>query len=152
MTLVMAPINIARYDQLNMENQLLQINSVTFSFEDISSVITSFYGKVSKDKILRAPFGTVEDWPQHIGRLTHFWWIRFGGKSYQEGLYNPVQKHFESGFNEVFLDRWLEIFRDTLIEELNPDQANLWYSIAEGMGLALTHNNDLMIRYHQQKK
>lgn len=60
--------------------------------------------------------------------------------------YDPVGKHFETGFNEHFLERWLEIFKSTLFKELNKDQAELWYEFAQSMGVALTRNNELMLK------
>lgn len=116
------------------------------SWEDINRVVSSFYKQVEKDPLLRVPFQTVNDWPHHIERLTHFWWIRFGGKPYMDVSYDPVGKHFETGFNEHFLERWLEIFKSTLFKELNKDQAELWYEFAQSMGVALTRNNELMLK------
>lgn len=134
-----------------MNERFLEVNSVKFTFDDIHQVVETFYRKVAVDKHLRGPFSVVDDWPHHIERLTHFWWIRFGGRAYMDVMYNPVQKHFETGFNEEFLDVWLTLFKSVLKEKLTPEQAELWSMFAEGMGQALNRNNELMKQHYGVK-
>jgi hemoglobin len=117
----------------------------------MNQVVEKFYRKVENDRLLKAPFTSVEDWPQHIERLTHFWWTRFGGNAYRPFSYDPVGKHFETGFSEYFLERWLELFSETLAECLPPPQASFWEEMAKSMGTALARNNDLMIQFHRKK-
>ena len=121
---------------------VISINGVDFTHEDIFKVVDTFYTRVQEDSLLKVPFQSVHDWPEHIQRLTHFWWIRLGGRSYMNVSYNPVLKHFEAGFNAEFLKRWLELFHQTLKENLREDQANLWILISEKMGQALTMKNE----------
>lgn len=129
-------------------NAIVVVHSVEFKFEDIHRTIESFYRQVAFDRHLRVPFAVVEDWPHHIERLTHFWWIRFGGKPYMDVQYNPIQKHYETGFNEDFLDIWLSLFKSTLNSTLNPGQSQIWMMFAESMGEALNRNNELMKRHY----
>lgn len=116
----------------------IEVNSCRFTFDDISKVVSRFYQKVEKDALLQKPFSSVTEWPHHIERLTHFWWVRLGGKRYLDATYNPVVKHFEAGFNQVFLARWLDLFRETLQETLKPEQCEIWFFIASRMGEALS--------------
>ncbi|HEY8272379.1 MAG TPA: group III truncated hemoglobin, partial [Pseudobdellovibrionaceae bacterium] len=125
------------------ETDSVEINSVLFNFRNIKTVIKDFYRKVAMDPVLSVPFQSVEDWPHHVVRLTHFWWIRFGGDSYLNVSYNPPEKHFHAGFNQEFLTRWLGLFQETLQDKLSLEQATLWGVIAERMGVALTFKNDL---------
>jgi hemoglobin len=122
----------------------LQVQGISYTWNDIYQVVNSFYHQVQKDPLLKIPFRTVEDWPHHIERLTHFWWLRFGGSPYLDVRYDPVGKHFETGFNEHFLERWLELFRETLQKELKPEQAAYWFEMTQSMGVALSRNNELM--------
>lgn len=122
----------------------VEVRSVRYTFNDIFKVVEAFYREVARDPLLMKPFSSVEDWPHHVERLTHFWWTRFGGRSYQEGSYDPVGKHFEAGFNEIFLQRWLSLFRETLHTNISPAQAELWAAISESMGQALSKNNKMM--------
>lgn len=121
----------------------ISVNSVQFRFDDIRKVVDTFYARVATDKILGPPFSSVHDWPHHIERLTHFWWIRFGGEPYLDVTYNPVEKHFTAGFNDEFLTRWLALFQGVLDETLEPPQAKFWSDVAHRMGFALTMKNEL---------
>lgn len=120
----------------------LNVNGVTFAHADIFSVVDDFYTRIQKDPLLKVPFSSVHDWPEHIEKLTHFWWLRFGGRAYLFSEYNPVLKHFFAGFNDELLKRWLELFHETLKEHLNEDQCALWKNISERMGHALSQRNE----------
>lgn len=130
------------------KSDYVTVNQIKFTLDDINRVVSAFYAKVEVDRYLRGPFNVVSDWPHHIERLTHFWWVRLGGKPYMEASYNPIQKHFETGFSEELLDVWLTLFKEILDKNLTSDQAQLWFSFAQQMGAALNHNNELMkLRY-----
>jgi hemoglobin len=132
------------------KEDFIEVNNTRLTFEDIHRVVEEFYGKVATHRYLKIPFNTVEDWPYHIEKLTHFWWIRFGGKAYMDVQYNPVQKHFETGFSAEFLDMWLTLFKEVLNSTLTIDQSKLWFMFAEGIGNALSHHNELMVKYHSR--
>lgn len=124
------------------------IKSIPFSFEDISNVIDAFYREVATDPLLSVPFSSVTDWPHHIERLIHFWWIRFGGRAYLEVNYNPIGKHFEAGFNQEFLECWLALFKKIVYQELTAAQAEIWESVTISMGSALSRNNEMMKQHY----
>ena len=126
------------------------LDGVQITFTEIHHVIDAFYGKVQLDSQLKIPFGSVEDWNHHVDRLTHFWWIRLGGRPYQEGMYNPVEKHFRAGFNPAFLSRWLDLFHQTLIELLKPEAAERWFEIVSMMGQALSFKNEQYSAYRNR--
>lgn len=129
----------------------IEINGVRFTFNDIHEVVSRFYTKVEHDEVLKVPFATVHDWPVHIDRLTHFWWTRLSGSRYLDVTYNPVEKHFEAGFNDEFLQRWLNLFGETMRSALNEDQATLWLAIAMRMGQALGFKNEMYRQMVEQK-
>lgn len=131
-------------------DELIEVRGTSFTFGDINQVVKNFYRQVAEHRHLKVPFSTVEDWPHHIDNLTHFWWIRFGGRPYLEVQYNPVQKHFETGYNEEFLDMWLTLFKDVLDSTLSKNQANLWFMFAEGIGNALTYHNEAMKKHYSK--
>lgn len=130
----------------------LIVMGVTYTWEDIYKVVNTFYQQVQTDPLLKIPFLSVEDWPHHTERLTHFWWMRFGGRPYLDVRYDPVGKHFETGFNAHFLERWLELFQTVLKSKLSPAQAEQWYELVQSMGVSLSRNNDLMILHARNKK
>jgi len=123
-------------------DDFIELDDVHFTFTDIHSVVDTFYGRVAVDPLLKVPFSTVKDWPHHVVRMTHFWWIRLGGRPYLPGMYNPVEKHFIAGFNPMLLRRWLAIFRKTIEETLTPEKGAMWIEISEHMGAALSMKND----------
>ncbi len=126
--------------------ETVSFNDVTFSFKDIYDVVDRFYTKVQHDELLKVPFSSVHDWPHHIDHLSHFWWVRLGGEAYIDARYNPPLKHFKAGFNEKLLARWLELFYETLKENLNSEQAHLWAITAQRMGQALNMKNEIIKR------
>lgn len=129
-------------------HQAVSLNGVRFAHADIQEVVRTFYGRVEKDPVLEIPFRSVHDWPEHIARLTHFWWIRFGGEPYRlDDEYDPVGKHYLAGFNPERLARWLELFGQTLSERLKPEQARLWALISERMGQSLQFRNEQLIQH-----
>lgn len=133
------------------ENESVCIQAVSFSHKDIYNVVNDFYGRIQADPILQIPFDSVENWPDHVERLTHFWWARFGGKPYLDYQYNPGVKHFRAGFDRDLLTRWLGIFHDTLSVQLKPDQIELWAVITERMGEALSLKNEIILKHHEQR-
>ena len=131
-------------DDSELNNQTVSLNGVVFTHADIFKVVDIFYHRIQQDPILKVPFQSVQDWPEHIKRLAHFWWARFGGRPYLDVQYNPVMKHFEAGFNEEFLQRWLSLFHETIKENLQDDQYRIWAMISEKMGASLSFRNDLL--------
>lgn len=125
------------------ETDIVNVNGIAFTHDDIHRVVDEFYTRIQEDPVLEVPFRSVEDWPEHIRKLTHFWWIRFGGSPYLFNHYNPVPKHFFAGFNRDLLTRWLALFHETLRARLKPEQAALWTQISERMGEALFMKNEI---------
>jgi hemoglobin len=123
--------------------QEILVNGVSFTHADIGKVVDAFYRRVADDPVLKVPFSSVHDWPAHVARMTHFWWIRFGGAPYLMAQYNPVEKHFFAGFNADFLKRWLSLFRETVTANLRDDQSQFWALVTERMGHSLTIKNEL---------
>lgn len=129
----------------------IEVNGVNFTHANIYSVVDDFYRQIPLDPMLEVPFRSVHDWPEHINRLTHFWWIRFGGRPYLFSQYNPVVKHFFAGFNDELLGRWLALFRSVLQKNLSIEQSELWGTVSERMGQSLSMRNELFKREHESK-
>lgn len=136
-------------DQSFATERAVNVNGVHFTLDDLYRVIDDFYTRIQNDPILQVPFRSVVDWPEHIQKLTHFWWVRFGGRPYLFNHYNPVAKHFFAGFNRDLLTRWLFIFHETLQTHLTPEQASLWKLISERMGESLFVRNELFKKEYE---
>lgn len=129
----------------------VELGGVTFTHTEIATVVEDFYNRVQADPLLQAPFRSVEDWPLHIRRLTHFWWIRFGGRPYLFYQYDPVTKHFFAGFNGELLERWLDLFNQTLKDHLSETQSELWRTVTVRMGHSLTMKNEMYRQAYENK-
>lgn len=128
------------------------VHHIPFTHKDIFTVVNDFYHRVQTDPLLQVPFKSVHNWPEHIQRITHFWWIRFGGTPYMSAEYNPVLKHFFAGFNAEFLERWLQLFHATLHTHLNDQQRELWALISVRMGHSLSIKNEYFREHYEQNK
>ena len=124
------------------DSDSVTINGIVFSHLNIFCVVGDFYTRIQQDPDLQDPFKSVVDWPEHIKNITHFWWIKFGGKSYLLNNYNPVAKHFFAGFNRELLKRWLVIFHETLRTHLTSEQVAIWTAISNSIGESLAIKNE----------
>lgn len=125
-------------------SEVIEFDSLTYTFQDVRAVVDEFYKRVQNDPLLRVPFSSVHDWPHHIERLTHFWWTLFGGKPYMQTSYSPAEKHFMAGFNDAFLSRWLNLFQSTVNDLLTENKAQAWLELATRMGVALKSKNEFL--------
>ena len=132
-------------------HETIQVNGIDFTHGDLFRVVDAFYRRVQTDPILQVPFRSVHDWPEHVENLTHFWWMRFGGKPYRFNQYNPVAKHYFAGFSRELLTRWLSIFRETLEEHLTTEQATFWKLLTERMGESLLMRNEMYGREYETR-
>ena len=124
------------------ESEAIDVDGIMFTHGDIYKVVDQFYTKIQEHGLLKVPFQSVHDWPEHIRRLTHFWWIRLGGDPYMAQPYNPVEKHYHAGFTRELLAHWLMLFHETLESLLTQKQADLWGEYANHMGQALASKDE----------
>ena len=136
-------------NQTPLPTASILLQGIEFTHHDIHRVVNIFYNRIQHDPILKVPFSSVHDWPEHVKKLTHFWWVRLGGKPYLFYPYNPVEKHFFAGFNSELLARWLMIFHDTLKKNLKEDQFNLWALISTKMGQGLSMKNEIFKKEYE---
>lgn len=133
------------------DTEQVTLDGIIFTHKNLETVVNDFYTSVSKDPVLQVPFQSVHDWPEHIARMTHFWWIKFGGRPYLFNQYNPIPKHFFAGFNATFLERWLGLFTETLNADLQPAQAKSWLTLASRIGDFLSRQNEIYKQAHEAK-
>lgn len=133
---------LSKYSKAHSEPIDLEGSGCLLYHTEVFQVVDDFYHQVQGDELLSVPFQSVHDWPEHIERLTHFWWVRLGGDRYLEVSYNPVMKHYQAGFNREYLVRWLELFHGTIDRYLGKPQAELWKLISAQMGEGLSLRNE----------
>ena len=56
------------------DTDFIMLTGEEFKIEEIKQVLSKFNLKVETDDLLKFPFQSVHNSPEHIERLTHFWW------------------------------------------------------------------------------
>lgn len=85
----------------------------------IGLLVRTFYGRARQDPLIGPIFAAaVEDWDEHIEKITDFW----SGVMLRTGRYNgrPMRPHLMLPLKGKHFDRWLELFEATA-NELYPD-------------------------------
>ncbi|NQX85601.1 MAG: group III truncated hemoglobin [Flavobacteriaceae bacterium] len=86
--------------------------------DDVFLLVSSFYKKVRIDKELGAFFETVEDWDEHIEKLTTFWQSNLFLKTRYYG--NPIEAHIradnsnDNAISEYHFGLWLNLWMATI--------------------------------------
>lgn len=107
--------------------------------EDIYLLVTTFYKKVRKDKLLGPIFNqSIQDWPEHLDRLTDFWETNLLFVKKFKG--NPLQKHQlvdahqNHSLEALHFGVWLNMWFETLDTLFQGEKANLARNRARNMG------------------
>ena len=108
----------------------------------IAALVDGFYERVQRDPELGAVFNpAVHDWPAHKALLTRFWCsVERGARSYRG---NPMAAHLRHPVRAGHFDRWLDLWRETCTELLEPAGAarmidhaeRIAHSLKLGLGL-----------------
>lgn len=91
----------------------------------LAVLVERFYAKVREDETLGPVFnGAVEDWPEHLEKLSAFW----SSVMLTTGRYkgNPLAVHMKqrSSIEPSMFGRWLELWRETSREVLDESAAS----------------------------
>lgn len=114
----------------------------------LRALIDHFYDHVRGDAELGPVFeSAVADWPDHLARLTRFW----SSVMLTSGLYkgNPVAAHLRHAdeMTPQQFERWLEIWRASTAELLEPSLALAMQAkaerIAESLQLAVQYRRPI---------
>ncbi len=98
---------------------------------DIQTLIYKFYGLVRADDLIGPIFnGTIPDdhWPAHLEKLCAFWSsMLFFTRRYAG---DPMTKHMPMPLEKAHFERWLSLFRQTLIANFNGETAQMAWNRA----------------------
>jgi len=108
--------------------------SQRIAYPQVAHIVHRFYEVVLADSLLAPHFKHITDWPEHEQFITDFWWGMLGGK-----VENPRPNAMETGHRDLQLgqqdlQRWLELFEQTLYQELDKDLAASWAAQAKHIG------------------
>ena len=114
--------------------------------DTLNVILADFYEQAKFHPLLGASFEKVQDWSEHINRISHFWWAALGGSSDIRLRYDLTEKHFHAGFSSGLLIEWKKLFGSTLSKYLSEDIQYEWLKLIEIMGEKLLKQN---ARYQQ---
>lgn len=122
----------------------IQAHAASLGIDDafIETLVESFYGRVREHDRLGPIFnGEIDDWPDHLSKLTDFW----ASVAMNAGRYSgkPVPAHMKiEGVRREDFGEWLGLFRRTL-EDIAPGAETVDYfmvraeRIAQSLQLAM---------------
>ncbi|EDP70513.1 hypothetical protein FBALC1_07138 [Flavobacteriales bacterium ALC-1] len=109
---------------------------------DIFQLVSQFYEKVRKDKVLGPFFNeTIKDWDAHLEHLTTFWESSLFLKTKYYG--NPLEAHVKvdaahnNSITELHFGLWLNLWFQTIDELFEGDYAENAKRRARKMGTFL---------------
>ncbi len=88
----------------------------------IGLLVRTFYERARRDEVIGPVFeAAVEDWDDHIAKITDFW----SSVMLRTGRYNgrPMRPHLILPLEGRHFDRWLDLFEATARELCPPDIA-----------------------------
>ncbi len=106
--------------------------------EAIAALVDRFYDRIRAHPTLGPVFNTaVQDWPEHKRLLTSFWCsVLLRAGSYRG---NPMAAHRPHPITTEHFVQWLELWRATADEMLEPAQAELVHEYAGRIGRSLRY-------------
>lgn len=107
-----------------------------FDESTIATLVDHFYEKVRRDAQIGPIFNAaVHDWDEHKRLLTSFWAsVALRAASYRG---NPMAAHRPHPIRVEHFDRWIELWRETCLEELDEDHAAQMLDYARRIGRSL---------------
>ena len=106
--------------------------------KDIEFLVRSFYEKARNDEIIGVFFNEIIDidWDAHFPVMFDFWETMLLGKMKYKA--NAMSKHFDLNrkrkLEQMHFDRWLKLWRATVLENFEGKIASLAIERATGIG------------------
>lgn len=118
---------------------------------DLEKMLTAFYTKVFKDEVVQRFFTEVVplDLDHHLPLITDFWEsVLLDARGYKKNVMEVHQNiHKLSAIDKKHLDRWVQLFTQTVDEFFEGSKATLAkqraQSIATMMDIKMNHPNPL---------
>lgn len=108
----------------------------------LERLVETFYARVRADAELGPIFNdAVDDWPEHLARLTDFWSSIMLTSGRYKGKPVPAHQKHAARLSPELFQRWLSIWNKTTSETMQPEAAAALQDkaarIAESLQLAL---------------
>lgn len=113
----------------------------------LRTLVDSFYERVRADAELGPIFNdAIDDWPEHLGRLTDFWHSVMLTSGRYKGQPMPAHMKHRARITPELFQRWLGLWARTTGELMEPQAAAAMQEkagrIAESLQLALFYRPD----------
>ena len=105
----------------------------SISRDQVAAVVHHFYQRVLRDELLSPFFAGVADWPRHEGYITDFWWGVMGGAVAEPRAGAMLHSHQGLALTTTALERWLELFNQSIDESITEAEAAQWQAMARGI-------------------
>lgn len=107
--------------------------------ENLKTLVDTFYSRVRQDPLIGPVFNkAIDDWPEHLDKLQAFW----SSVMLTSGRYKgrPLPAHIKHGdlISAESFERWLEIWKRTTDELLDPHSAAAIQEKAARIGESLS--------------
>lgn len=103
----------------------------------IEALVRRFYARARADARIGPVFeAAIEDWDEHLDRLTDFWCSVMLSAGRYKG--NPFGAHRPLPLEPEHFEIWLGLWRQTTAEIFQPDEARMFDAKAERMAASLT--------------
>ncbi|NEX91667.1 group III truncated hemoglobin [Caulobacter sp. 17J65-9] len=105
--------------------------------EALALQVERFYDKVRRDPLIGPVFeAAIDDWPEHLAKLTDFW----SSVTLATGRYRgrPMPAHMKLPLEPRMFDRWLFLWGETADELFAPAQAQVLREKAARIGQSLS--------------
>ncbi len=108
--------------------------------EQVVAVVARFYQKVLADESLAPHFRNIDDWPRHEGYIVDFWWGVMGGEVREPRPGAMLSGHQGLDISADAMQRWLQLFGETIAEQLPAAEAQQWQAMARGIATMMAEH------------
>lgn len=104
--------------------------------DGLRRLVHKFYARVRLDPYIGPVFErAVEDWDEHLAKLTNFWSAVTLGTGRFRG--NPMGAHMRLPIEPEMFDRWLSLWGETVDELFEPPASDILRAKAARIGQSL---------------
>ncbi|MEC7931290.1 MAG: group III truncated hemoglobin [Pseudomonadota bacterium] len=119
------------------------------SEHEIAHLVPAFYARVRQDPLLGPIFdGAIDDWPHHLAKLQDFWSSVMLSSGRYKGQPMVAHVRHEQSLTADAFDRWLDLWRQTTDDLLEPAAAAALQEKANRIAESL----QLGVRFYRDRK
>lgn len=109
---------------------------------DVSLLVHTFYGRIRKDDFLGPIFNAhVDDWPEHLDKLTDFWESNLFRIPKFRGNPPAAHRRVDQGegysITQEHFGRWIQLWFETIDDLFEGERADLAKALARRMSTGI---------------